>query len=266
MDERPASATAVLDIMRDWGWQYCNPDGVLFCPGLAVNTVVNRLAMEGIRRPQAEVLTLLSQGDLLARGNYCWQKFQDLDHFRSNAEGEVIKARHWQHLARSIEDTIREPVSARIKQPMLQLPELGLHDCLAHNWEYSACRFSYAVATTTIAPFDDDYMEERFSAWSIEVWPNDLEPIIWNDEPEPETAPPTANTNKGGRPPAANWELAALEIAGRYYRGDFKPQTIADVGRELAAWLGDQDLQPSDSVVRIHAKHIFDAFQAWERE
>jgi hypothetical protein len=73
-------------------------------------------------------------------------------------------------------------------------------------------------------------------------------------------------TNKGGRPLAADWELAALEIAGRYYRGDFKPQTIADVGRELASWLGDQDLHPSDSVVRIHSKRIFEAFQAWEQE
>ena len=72
--------------------------------------------------------------------------------------------------------------------------------------------------------------------------------------------------NKGGRPPAADWELAALEIAGRYYRGDFKPQTIADVGRELSSWLGNQDFHLSDSVVRIHAKRIFDAFQAWERE
>jgi len=74
------------------------------------------------------------------------------------------------------------------------------------------------------------------------------------------------SVNKGGRPPAADWELAALEISGRYYRGDFKPQTIADVGRELALWLSNQDSHPSDSVVRIHAKRIFDAFQAWEQE
>ncbi len=81
---------------------------------------------------------------------------------------------------------------------------------------------------------------------------------------DPELTAPT--TNKGGRPPAADWELAALEIAGRYYLGDFKPQTIADVRRELSSWLGHQDLHPSDSVVRVHAKRIFDAFQAWECE
>lgn len=195
MDERPASATAVLDIMREWGWQYCNPDGVLFCPGLALNTVVNRLAMEGIRRPQAEVLTLLCHGDLLARGNYRWQKFQDLDHFQWNVEGGAIKAGHWQHLARSIEKSARQPISARVNQSMIQLPELGLENCLVHDWEYGACRFSYAVRTTALAPFDDDYMEEWFSASEIDVWPNDLEPIIRDDESEPETAPPTANTD-----------------------------------------------------------------------
>ena len=81
---------------------------------------------------------------------------------------------------------------------------------------------------------------------------------------DPELFGPMAN--RGGRPQAADWELAALEISGRYYRGDFKPQTIADVGRELASWLGDQDLHLSDSVVRIHAKRIFDAFEAWECE
>lgn len=148
----------------------------------------------------------------------------------------------------------------------LQLTELQVSDCPAHEWEYSSCRFSYADVTDKLDPWDDDYLEEWFSAWDIDLWPSDLEPMIWDDEPVPEAVLPTSNTKKGGRPPAADWELAALEISGRYYRGDFKPQTIADVGRELAAWLGNEDLHPSDSVVRIHAKRIFDAFQAWESE
>lgn len=137
---------------------------------------------------------------------------------------------------------------------------------MAHEWEYGSCRFSYSVVTDKLVPWEADYLEEWFSAWNIDVWPNGLEPMIWDEEPEPETVPPTSSVNKGGRPPAADWELAALEIAGRYYRGDFKPKTIADVGRELASWLGNQDLYPSSSVVRIHAKRIFDAFQAWECE
>jgi len=257
-------ASTALSILREWEWRRCNPDGAPFHPGKDLNWVANRLAMEGLRRPQDAILTLLCQGELTARGNYRWRKYQDLDHFQTEVGCDPIKARHWQNLANSIQEGRRGSGWDSAIETALQLSELGLKDCLAHEWEYSSCRFSYAVVTEKLSPWDHDYMEEWFSAWDIEVWPNDLEPIIWDDDPEPE--PATPNTNKGGRPPAADWEAAALEIAGRYYRGDFKPQTIADVGRELASWLGDQDLHLSDSVVRIHAKRIFDAFQAWERE
>jgi hypothetical protein len=266
MDERPASATAALDSMRDWDWRRCDPDGVPFHPGKDLNSVASRLAMEGVRRPQDAILTLLCQGALMARGDYRWRKYQDFDHFQNEVHCEPIKPQHWQRLAASIQEGRRGSGWGSTGEKTLQLSELGITDCPSHEWEYGSCRFSYAVVTDKLAPWDDDYLEEWFSAWDIDVWPDDLEPIIWDDEPEPETAPPILNTNKGGRPPAADWELAALEIAGRYYRGDFKPQTIADVGRELASWLGNQDLHPSDSVVRIHAKRIFDAFQAWEHD
>lgn len=259
-------ASCGLEIMREWDWQRCDPDGVPFHPGKDLNWVANRLAMEGVRRPQDVILILLCQGALTARGDSRWQKYQDLEHFQAEAHCEVIKPRHWQQLAVSIQEGKRASGWGSTIETTLQLSELGLKDCLAHEWEYGSCRFSYAVVTHKLAPWNDDYMEEWFSAWDIDVWPNDLEPMIWDDGPEPEAAPSTANTSKGGRPPAADWELAALEIAGRYYRGDFKPQTIADVGREMASWLGDQDLHPSDSVVRIHAKRIFDAFQAWEQD
>lgn len=211
-------------------------------------------------------MTLLCQGELVARGDFRWRKYQDFDHFQNEVHCDPIKPRHWQQLADLIQEAQRGAGWGSTFETTLQLPELGLTDCLAHEWEYGSCRFSYALVTHKLDPWDSDYMEEWFSAWDIEVWPNDLEPLIWNDVLEPESAPRTPDTNKGGRPPAADWELAALGIAGRYYRGDFKPQTIADVGRELTSWLGSQDLHPSDSVVRIHAKRIFDAFQAWERE
>lgn len=266
MDEHPTSATAALDIMREWDWRRCDPDGVPFHPGKNLNWVVNRLAMEGIRRPQDAILELLCAGALVAQGHYRWRKYQDYDHFQSEVECDPIKAQHWQKLASSIQESKCGSGWGSSMETALQLSELGLTDCLAHEWEYGFCRFSYALVTDKLDPWDDDYMEEWFSAWDIDVWPNDLAPIIWSDEPGPETASSTPNTNKGGRPPAADWELAALEIAGRYYRGDFKPQTIADVSRELTSWLGNQDLHPSDSVVRIHAKRIFEAFLAWDHE
>lgn len=266
MDDHSASATAAMGIMRDWEWRRYDPEGVPFHPGKDLNWVANRLAMEGVRRPQDVILNLLCQGSLTARGDYRWRKYQDFEHFQTEVQCEPIKPRHWRQLASSIHAGKRGSGSGSTIETTLQLSELEMTDCLAYEWEYGSCRFSYAVVTDKLAPWEDDYMEEWFSAWDVDVWPNDLEPMIWGDEPETETILPAPNTNKGGRPPAADWELAALEIAGRYYRGDFKPQTIADVGRELSSWLGNQDLHPSDSVVRIHAKRIFDAFQAWERE
>lgn len=268
MDERTVSATTAQDIMREWEWRRCDPDGLPFHPGKDLNWVANRLAMEGVRRPQDAILTLLCQGSLTARGDYRWRKYQDFEHFQTEVQCDPIIPRHWQQLASSVQAEKHGSGGGGTIETTLQLSELGITDCLAHEWEYGSCRFSYAVVTNKLAPWDDDYMEEWFSAWDIDVWPNDLAPFIWDDEPEPEAVPlmPNTNTNKGGRPPAADWEAAVLEIAGRYYRGDFKPQTIADVGRKLASWLGNQDLHPSDSVIRIHAKRIFDAFQAWERE
>lgn len=260
------TASTALEIMREWEWLHCDPDGVPFHRGKSLNLVANRLAMEGVRRPQDAILTLLCQGTLIARGNCGWRKYQDLAHFQNEVHDDPIKPRHWQRLAASIQEGKCGSGWGSTGQTTLQLSELGMTDCWSHEWEYGSCRFSYAVVTDKLSPWDDDYMEEWFSAWDIDVWPIYLESLVWDDEPEPETASPTLNTNKGGRPPAADWESAALEISGRYYRGDFKPQTIADVGRELASWLGNQDLHPSDSVVRIHAKRIFDAFQAWEKE
>jgi hypothetical protein len=265
MEERPASATAALDIMRDWNWQRCDPDGVPFHPAKDLNWVANRLAMEGVRRPQDAILTLVCEGLLNSRGDYQWRKYQDFDYFQTEVECDPIKPRHWQQLASSIRASKRGSGRGSSMETTLQLPELGLKDCLAHEWEYGSCRFSYAMITDP-PPWDDDYMEEWFSAWSIQVWPNALEPIFHDDDAESEITAPAPTKSKGGRPPAADWELAALEIAGRHYRGDFKPKTIADVGRALTSWLGDQDLHPSDSVVRIHAKRIFDAFKAWEQD
>ncbi len=267
MDHLPASAREALDIMSNWGWLRCDPDGNPFPPGEELRAVVNRLAMDGIRRPHDAILTLLCNGRLIARGNYRWQKYQDFNHFQSHSDWECIKPRHWQQLEGAIEVAKQGDVSGDFIQTTLQLTKLGVKDCQAYEWEFGSNRFAYARVTDDLAPWDDEYLEEWFSAYSIEIWPADLKLVDW-DEPETdlttEPAMPISDGNKGGRPPAADWELAALEMAGRYYRGDLKPQTIADVARALTSWLADQDIHPSDSVVRQHAKRIFNVLKTWE--
>ena len=266
MDERPASATAALDIMREWEWRRCDPDGVPFHPGKDLSFVVNRLALEGLASPANVVLTLLCRGDLIARGDFTWRKFQHGQFYQLEGVNEILKPLRWQALADLIADELRELDDQGWPISEVNLERLEMRECPVYQWEFGDNRFCTTLCPPDTETWAPTYLEEWYSAWNIDVWPNDLEPLVWDDEPEPETPPATTNANKGGRPPAADWELAALEIAGRYYRGDFKPTTIADVGRALTSWLGDQDLHPSDSVVRIHAKRIFNAFQAWEQD
>lgn len=264
VDECPDVATATLPIMRDWQWRYCDPDGVPFLPGKELSFVVNRLAMEGVVRPDAAVLTLLCRGELVARGSYSWKKFQHGKFYQLEGVNEILKPLRWQGLAGLIEEERRELAGQGWPFLEVDLDKLNMRDCPVYEWKFDDNRFCTAVCPPDTEIHAPNYVEEWYSAWDIEVWPPDWDAAEDDHYPEPETVPQSAN--KGGRPPAADWEAAALEIAGRYYRGDFKPQTIADVGRELGSWLGNQNLYPSDSIIRVHAKRIFEAFQAWEVE
>lgn len=258
--------STALSILHEWDWRRCDPDGVPFHPGKDLSFVINRLALEGVARPADAILTLLCRGDLIARGDFTWRKYQHDQFYQLEGLNEILKPLRWQALAGLIAEGLGTTTKAGWPRAEVDLGKLNMRQCPIYEWEFGDNRFCTTYCSPTSEVWKDSYREEWFSAWDIDIWPNDLKPIVWDDDPEPEAAPSIANANKGGRPPAADWELAALEIAGRYYRGDFKPQTIADVGRELATWLGKLDLHPSDSVVRIHAKRIFDAFQAWERE
>lgn len=259
MDECPVSATAALDIMREWQWLRFDPDGNEIWRGRELNEVITRLAFEGVSSPQTTVVSLLCEGDLVARGDYKWHKYQDGNRFQLEGYGELIKPKQWQILADLIADQQRQnswPI------PQVDLTALGLGECPVYEWAFAQCRFNTAICSPDDLFFEAGYMEEWFAAWDIEVWPR----FFVQDVPDLSSEPAPQNVSKGGRPPVADWEAAALEIAGRYYRGDFKPQTIAEISRELASWLSDQDTHPSESVLRTHAKRIFDAFQVWERE
>lgn len=266
MDQRPASADAALDIIRQWQWMRGDPDGNIWPISLDLNDAANRLAMEGISRPQDALLSLLCRGDLSASGDFRWRKYHGGNQFQLEGTDAPIKQKQWQNLADLIEAERLNIQNDGFGFFPCDLPKLGMQNCAPHDWAFFDNRFSTAICSEDTPDHAAHYLEEWFSAGNIEVcraWLDD-DSLIFDPEPVAPATKPIAN--KGGRPPAADWELGALEIAGSYYRGDFKPQTIADVGRELASWLGSQDLHPSDSVVRIHAKRIFEAFQAWEGE
>lgn len=74
------------------------------------------------------------------------------------------------------------------------------------------------------------------------------------------------SSSTGGRPAVADWESAAIEMARRFYVGDLKPSKVGDVQRVLTEWLAAQDVHPSPTTLRDHAKRYFDAFLTWESD
>jgi len=265
MAETKSSADSALEIMRDWQWIRCNPDGERFHPGRILSEVLNRLAMEGIKNPDDAVLTLLRRGDLSAHSDYQWRKYQAGRYYQLEGSEAPIKKERWQALA-DARSTFYLSDDFRPEQQVLK--ELGLGDCDAYDWQPLENRFCLAIQTPNPQFPDMNSTEEWYSVWDIEVWPRFAD-LYQDDELDShidarESSPPP--TNKGGRPPIADWEAGALEMAGRHYRGDLKPNTIADVSRELAAWLAEQDIHPSESVLRAHSKAIFAAFQAWAQD
>lgn len=210
-------AANALEIMREWNWRYCDPDGVPFTPGKSLHTMVNRLAVEGIRRPQDAILQLLCQGDLLAQGSYRWQKFQDLEHYQREVGSEIIATRHWRKLAELIESAKVGDQGCSI-ETTYQLTELGLRDCLAYVWDYQRDGFSYTMFVDASATWDDDYLEEWFSAWEIEAWPKFLDEADALEFNADSAAPDTSKPKQvRGRSAAKWWPDFAEELALTVY-------------------------------------------------
>lgn len=96
-------APSALALMRTWQWLFCDPDGIPKIQGIALNEVVNRLAMEGYSRPQSLVLGLLCNGDLYAVGSYRWRKYQWGSFFQHEEHYATIRRRQWRNLSVAIE-------------------------------------------------------------------------------------------------------------------------------------------------------------------
>lgn len=257
MDERSSSATAALEIMRQWEWQRFDRNGAPCDPWEELREVVNRLALDGLSKPDMIVLDCLCRGELVARGNFHWRKFEENKYFHMEKSKEKLPFQQWKNLSSTIEK-LNEKYPHSHTNLFLFLPKIGIDSCRVYEWEFAENRFNVASGRSDVPPPLSP--EEWFSAWDIDIYPTfvpsrNIKKTLPRSPPAP---------NKGGRPPVADWEAAALEMAGRYYRGDLKPKTIAEVARALSSWLAEQDSHPSDSVVHTHAKRIFAAFRSWE--
>ena len=256
------SSNDALELMRGWHWERYNPDRELISDSFSLSDIVSRLAMEGQSQPKDAVLQLLCSGKLQAVGHFVWKKFEAGEHYAMDGYGKDIPAFRWKVLAQLIEEE-QARLDAQLGPPSkVNLVMLELGEWPAYSWKYMTGEFSTALRPPEILPHEPGYFEETFSA-------QELEGYLPSARSEPEasvTLEPLTKPDQGGRPPAADWEAAALELSGRYYKGDFKPSTRADVQRELAAFLAESDVHPAPSTLANHAKPIFEAFQAWERD
>lgn len=70
-------------------------------------------------------------------------------------------------------------------------------------------------------------------------------------------SPPTPPKNKGGRPPAKFWDELWAEIAGQLYKGDFKPESQADITDAMLQWIEDKGYSAGDSTVAERARLLW---------
>lgn len=232
---------------------------------MSLSKVLSRLAMEGQAAPKQDILKLLCCGELRARGDYQWRKFSDGDHYELSGSAADVPLSRWRMLVGLMEENQRRLAKLDEPLPKIVLPMLGNGEWPAFSWDHYQGEFSTLEKSGDASSLTPGYFEETYSVTNLEIYlPTDYSHLDDFDRFPPENS--DTDHDKGGRPPAANWELAALELAGRYYKGDFKPATKADVQRELAAYLAEIDIHPSASTLANHAKPIFEAFQAWERD
>ena len=231
----------------------------------SLSNAVGNLALTGSADPPGEALRLLCEGEWVATGTlkvHIWAGSPF-----SNLQSDTITVERWQALreaiARGLDDDPEGPaINGRHALPGLgdrrKFPNLATieREFSWYFWQESC--FATALLTSP-------GREEYFEAQGIEVAVassliESIENLARVDSPT------TGPLSKGGRPPAADWEAGALAMAGRYYRGELKPATVADVVRALQEWASESGNDLADATAKPHAKRIFDAFRAWEAD
>ncbi len=214
---------------------------------------VTSLAFDGHIDPPAEALRRLCEGEWIAHAG--WKSDIWAGAAFSSRDIGILRREQWQGLKQALGRGLS------LLEDGEPLPNFGEGNAFPNVigvdremafWGWDTNSFCTALLTRPDR-------EERFIAMEIFV-----------REPElveaPSALPEVTGTNWGGRPSAINWEIAALEMSGRYYRGDFKPATIADVARALHAWASEKGQVLSEATARTHAKTIFDALRAWDAD
>jgi hypothetical protein len=209
------SINFAMKILRSWSWDFYGPDGLEHPCSKDLCEVINRLAMEGLTRPQNTVLQLLCQGHIWARGDFRWRKYQSGSQFQLEESSALLKTRQWKLLADGMTEEWRKLETHEWGAPTVNLDMLTITDCAVYEWEFDQNRFSVALCPPDTPLYDPTYFEEWLSVWDIRVLPpaeqsTQFELVPQQDDRPEHTQPLGA---RGGRPPAKWWPDFAEELA-----------------------------------------------------
>jgi len=247
--------------MCDWQWTSWDYDKCRdFEKSLALSEVINNLAMCGEENPKGAVISLLADGKLNAEGDWQWREYKRSEHYSMEGSG-LIPASRWQTLL-ALQKELANVFMDESIELSANLVKLGIGETDKFYFDWREGYFSIA---DSLAGDWSSYREFWYMVQNIHIQPPAREKPFPNASGS-ELPKLPVDTSSGGRPAALDWEEAALEMAGRFYLGDFKPKTIAEVIREIQKWANRADGGPNENTVRPHAKRIFDAFNAWEKQ
>lgn len=210
MDDLPQSALAIL---REWDWMAWTDEGHQYLKSQDLSQVINRLGFEGHPKPSGAVLQLLCSGELLSRAQFDWQKSQNGHRMYLPNTWECLKPNRWQTLAGLIEQDRQAASRGEFGLDRVKLVNLDRDECAQFEWEFAYDRFSTATCSDDLMPFDDDYFEEWFSAWDIEVWPRTMVANSALSASKDDDDDAASKPRSGGRPSAKWWPDFAEELA-----------------------------------------------------
>jgi hypothetical protein len=111
----------------------------------------------------------------------------------------------------------------------------------------------------------DTWIDQKIhlQAFGVSFWRAQIEEMIPVDQlaPTAVASGQASATPVGGRPPADWWEDLIIEICFRYFRGDLKHKTQADVVRAMQVLMEERGHEAADSTVKLRARKVWNAIQ-----
>lgn len=254
-----------LKIMKSWRWARIDPDNEPYSSAMMFHTALNRLAFDGMKYPSAALLVLCATGEIEARGDFQWTKLHGGEIFKLDGMGAAIEPMRWQDLRKQALRRQELLEEGNLESATIDLPKTGYSQRPLAEWEPRFDSMSYVRFSGGDEWSNPSYFEEIFSVENLAIFPlalPDSEGGIVGiaDEAQEENSEPqpiTEATSQVGRRPKYDWPAATLAVFGRIHRGDFKPESQADVERALIDHLAEEKGGPSESTVRPYAKLIW---------